>query len=481
MAVSPGDDVEALVVGGGMAGIRATVALKRAGVDRVALLEKSDQLGGVWHHNRYPGVGCDVPASTYSYGFRPADWSRLFAGGREIREYFQSVADENDVVRHVRFNTELLDAAWDDDANRWICATSAGAFRARFLVLATGVLHSAAVPDIPGKDAFTGTMFHSVRWPADFDPAGRRIAVVGTGASAIQFVPRIQPHAERLVVLQRTPPWLVPKNDKAHRQVDPRRALRRQRLLRAVLLGVFDVLVWVLRHARLSFLVSGVARRHLRDSVADPELRAILTPDYKVGCKRMLLSDDYYPAITQDNVDYVASGLAEIRAESVLTTDGREFGVDTIIWATGFHFGLQIFENVRGRDGQSVAKAFDGTFKSTTIAGCPNMFVIAGPNAVTASVPVAAEAQARYLESAITTMRRHGLDTIEVRRDAQERWTRRKDAKLRHSVWNVGGCRSYYLNDKGVNVAAWPGGMRGMARQLRSFDLDKYVVTRADV
>jgi cation diffusion facilitator CzcD-associated flavoprotein CzcO len=473
--------VEAVVVGGGVAGIRAVIALKQEGLQQIILLEKSDQLGGVWHHNRYPGVACDVPAPSYSYGFELNDWSRLFAEGAEIRDYFQRVAAENDVVRHVRFNTELLDAAWDDETSRWVCGTTTGRVRSRFLILATGVLHSEAIPDIPGAEKFAGEMFHSSAWPADFTPAGKRVAVVGTGASAIQFVPQIQPHVERLVVLQRTAPWLVPKPDVIHRRVDERRALRRQRMLRALTLSMFNMLMAVLMDARLTFLVEWMGRKHLRDSVSNPQLREALTPNYKFGCKRMLLSSDYYPAVSSNNVDYVASGLSEIRENSVTVSDGREFEVDTIIWATGFHFGLQVLDRVRDRNGETLGARFDGTprtYKGITVVGCPNMFVLTGPNSGTASIPVAAEAQSKYMASAIRTMRRDRLETFEVRPDIEESWTREKDRRLRRAVWSLGGCKSYYLSDKGINVAAWPGSMANQVRELRTFDIESYVVTR---
>ncbi|MFE3188496.1 flavin-containing monooxygenase [Nocardia sp. NPDC059240] len=481
-ANAPVDEVEAIVVGGGLSGIRTAIALKQQGLDKIVILERGSELGGVWHQNRYPGVGCDVPSPAYSYGLQPANWSRLFARGNEIRGYLQQVAADYDIVKDVRLNTELLDAAWDDVTRRWVCTTTVGEFRARFLVLATGVFETKTVPTIPGADRFTGEMFHSTDWPADFDPTGKRIAVVGTGASAIQIVPQIQPKVDRLVLLQRTPAWIVPKPDLVHAQVGSRRALFRQRFLRAVLLGISEALVVTTMKPQYAFLLERAARWHLRKSVADPELRAKLTPDYAVGCKRMLLSSEFYPAVAAENVDFVDSGMAEIRDNSVITSDGREFKADTIVFATGFAFGQQVLQRVRGRDGRVLAEKFAGTprtYRGTTMAGCPNAFMVAGANSGSASVPLTAEAQSRYIASAIATMREQGIETVEVRQEAEDDWNRYKDAKLAGSVWNAGGCTSFYVNDDGINTAAWPGSMRNQVKTLRRFDVENYTLTYA--
>ncbi|MFE3060816.1 flavin-containing monooxygenase [Nocardia sp. NPDC059239] len=481
-AGAPVDEVQAVVVGGGLSGIRTAIALKQQGLDKIVILDRGSELGGVWHQNRYPGVACDVPSPAYSYGMQPANWSRLFARGNEIRDYLQQVAADHDIVKHVRLNTELVDAAWDDVMRRWVCTTTNGTFHARFLILATGVFETKTVPTIPGAERFTGEMFHSTDWPVDFDPTGRRIAVVGTGASAIQIVPQIQPKVERLVLLQRTPAWIVPKPDVVHAKVSSRLALFRQRVLRAALLGMSEVLVVTTMKPQYAFLLERVARWHLRKQVADPELRAKLTPDYQVGCKRMLLSSEFYPAVAAENVDFVDSGMAEIHENSVVTSDGREFKADTIIFATGFKFGQQVLERVRGRDGRILAEKFAGTprtYRGTTMAGCPNAFMVAGANTGSASVPLTTEAQARYIASAIATMRERGIETVEVRQEAEDEWNRFKDAQLAGSVWNAGGCTSFYVNDDGINTAAWPGSMRNQVKSLRQFDVENYTVTYA--
>src|SRR5271155_3153986 len=336
------NEVDAVVVGGGMSGIAATIALKRQGLGSIVVLEKSDGLGGVWYHNNYPGAACDVPSPLYSYSFAAnPEWSQLFAGGSEIREYFRRVARERDVVRHVRFKTELIEARWNEATCRWICKSSGGQLSSRFLILATGHLHQPSIPAVAGIESFKGQSFHSSEWPADFDPTDKDIAVVGTGASAIQFVPEIQPRSRRLVVLQRTPAWIVPRPEVKHRAVSTRRALLRQRVLRSVLWASFELVLVAMFHPQLVGVFERIARKHLHKQISDPALREVLTPNYRFGCKRMLLSSDYYPAISSDNVDYVPSALAEVRDRSVVSADGREFAVDTIIWGTGFHFADQ--------------------------------------------------------------------------------------------------------------------------------------------
>lgn len=487
---NPGPDlgsevVEALVIGGGISGVRLTIELKRCGLRSIALLEKSDQLGGVWHHNRYPGVACDIPSSVYCYEMRPHAWTRSHAPGAEIRSYVQTVAAENDVVRHVRFNTELLDAAWDERLSRWICRTNRGRYVAKFLMLASGVLHTKVVPDIAGMQRFAGRIFHSCEWPQDFDPQGRRIAVIGTGASAIQFIPHIQKKADRLVVMQRTPPWVVAKAEQDFpANEEPRRALGRQRRLRWAWKAGLDVFVALSMRNIGTSLVEKGARSHLQKSVADPQLRALLTPQYRIGCKRPLQSNDFYPAITANNVDYVASGLAEIRERSVVAADGREFEVDTIIWGTGFTNSQGAFDLVRGRDGRSMTEVFAGTprtYRATMTAGFPNAFIVMGPNAGTYSVPLSVEMQSRYIRSAIEAMRRQDVEAIEVRPEAQDQWTRFKDAQFEKSVWNpaVGGCTSYYTTREGINVSVWPGTVKQMHKAMSApFDMESYVVTR---
>lgn len=461
-----------------MSGIRSAIALKRQGLTRIAVLEKAEEVGGVWNHNRYPGVGCDVPSPIYAYGFKPHRWRRLFAQGDEIREYFKETADETGVTRHVRLGTELLDASWDDSLGVWICTTNKGTFRSPILVLATGVLHSKAVPTVPGASTFTGQTFHSSEWPSDFDPTGKRIAVVGTGASAIQFVPEIQPLAKRLVVLQRTAPWIVPKPDVIHPQSTSRRDILRQRLMRYAIWAVVEFVLLTVKHPRFGASLEWIARKHLHDSVQDPELREILTPEYMIGCKRMLLSSAWYPAICSSNVDYVPSALREIKPNTIVAENGEEYAVDTIIWGTGFNFGQQVLDRVRGRDGRTLTERFGETprtYRATTVVECPNLFIIAGPHAGTASITTATEAQVRYLESAIATMRRKNLEWVEPRPAVEKAWMERKESILASWVWNTGGCTSYYLNSKGENVSAWPGHMLGMVRSLRTFDIENYI------
>lgn len=264
-----------------------------------------------------------------------------------------------------------------------------------------------------------------------------------------------------------------------HKKLDPPGALRRQRRLRKLVYALLETFHFVAARAERAVLVEWAARKYLRDSIKDPKLRAGLTPDYKLNCKPVVQSNKYFPAISSANVDFVASGLAEIREKSIVADDGREFEVDTIVWGTGFNTGhSEVMNRIRGRGGIEMSGT-DRAYKATTMVGCPNMFVIVGPNGVSATAPFTIEAQAEYVASAIRTMRRSGVEAVEVRSDAEREWNRRTDAKLAGSVWNAGGCMNYFLNDRGVNNAAWPGSIRNMRRQLRSFDIDNYLVTPA--
>ncbi|HVW31671.1 MAG TPA: NAD(P)/FAD-dependent oxidoreductase, partial [Acidimicrobiia bacterium] len=296
--------LEAVIVGGGLSGIAAARALRLAGVDDFVLIDKSDDLGGTWHHNTYPGCACDVPSALYCFSFKPYRWSRLFAPQAEIKRYLLEVADEHDVPRHVRLGTELAGAAWDDGAQHWVVDTGRGRLRARLLILAVGFLHAATVPDIGGLDRFPGRSFHSSRWPAGYDGAGERVAVIGTGASAVQIVPALARRAAHLSVFQRTPGWVIPKIDVVHSE-------RWNRLVgrfpaagvafQRTLWGVSEIVLQAIFHVRLARVLGAVARRNLERSVEDPDLRAALTPDYEFGCKRYLLSADWYRTLGEAN------------------------------------------------------------------------------------------------------------------------------------------------------------------------------------
>lgn len=482
-------EVEAVILGGGMCGIAAAVALKREGVEDFLVLERAERLGGTWHHNSYPGCAVDIPSHLYSFSFAlHPDWSRTFAPQPELERYVNRVAEDFGIVPHVRFGTEVLEASWDDQGQRWELQTNRGRLRARLFVAAAGPLHEPVIPELPGLSSFRGEMFHSSNWPADFDPSGRRVAVIGTGASAIQFVPAIQPEVERMTIFQRTPPWVMPKPDWRATRLE-RWAMRRvpflMRITRWAQWAPLDLLVGVVvRHPRFARLAHPIGRWHIRRAIKDPELRRKVTPKYVMGCKRTGLANNYYPALAKPNVEVVTAAAKEVREGSIVAADGSEHEVDTIIFGTGFHVLTDhpIAARIRGQRGQTLADHWQGSprgYMGTAIAGFPNMFMMFGPNIGTASGCVMAEAQLDYITGAIRAMRERGLASIEVGEEAERGFTEEVDQALRSSVFLAGGCTSYYIDKVGRVALAWPWTMWTMRRRLARFSLEPYQVRAA--
>lgn len=351
------EHVRVAVIGSGFGGLGAAVRLRREGVTDFVVLERAGAVGGTWRDNSYPGCACDVPSHLYSFSFAPnADWPRTFSGQEHIREYLERVADTFRLRPHIRFDHEVTQARWDTEKLWWEVETSQGTLTADVVISATGPLSDPKMPDIKGLDAFPGKVFHSARWDHDYDLRGKRVAVIGTGASAIQIVPAIQRDVAQLTLFQRTPPWVMPRADRAitgaerwlHRQLPFTTQARR-----GLLWGIRELQVqaFTKRPNELG-LVEQLAKRNIHRSIKDPALRAKLTPNYRIGCKRILLSNAYYPALAQPNVDVVASGLSEIRGSTLVATDGSEVEVDAIVFSTGFHVtDMPIADRVVGAEG----------------------------------------------------------------------------------------------------------------------------------
>ncbi|GAB3210447.1 flavin-containing monooxygenase [Marinactinospora thermotolerans] len=477
------------IIGTGFAGLGMAVRLKRAGLDDIVLLERADEIGGTWRDNTYPGAACDVPSHLYSFSFAPnPGWSRSFSPQPEIWDYLLRVAKDEDVVRHVRFGHELLAAHWEPDANRWRLETSGGTLTAQFLVSGTGPLSDPSIPDIPGLERFAGTVFHSARWDHDHDLRGRDVAVIGTGASAIQFVPRIQPLVRRLHLFQRTPPWIIPRHDRPISGIEQRlyRALPvTQRIARTSIYWARENYVFgFAKNPRLTKAAEALARFHLRRQVKDPWLRAKLTPDYTIGCKRILMSNDYYPALTRPNASVVTEGIAEIREHSIITRDGAEHDVDTIIFGTGFHVtDIPVAQRVHDAAGVALGERWGEdaqAFRGTTINGYPNFFLLTGPNTGLGhtSQVFMIEAQIAYVMAALRYACRNRLDRIEVRADAQDAYNTWVQNALEGTVWTSGGCDSWYLNSEGRNTTLWPTFTWSYALRTRRFDPANYLLRR---
>ena len=376
-----------VVIGAGFGGLAAAHALKDRGEEFI-VLEREQEVGGVWRDNTYPGCACDIPSNLYSLSFAPnAHWTRAFPTQPEIRDYLRRVAREHGLLPHIRFGCSLLHAAWDDAAHRWRIETSDGAITADVLIDASGPIADPSIPDLPGLDGFTGEVFHSARWSHDLDLTGRNVAVVGTGASAIQFVPQIQPLVARMTVLQRSAPWVLPRTDRATTRFERRLyaavpALQRLVRLRQYLLR--DLVLWkIIVSPRVRRIATKAALHQLHRQVADPVLRKRLTPNFELGCKRMLISNDWYPAMSAPNVEVVNAGAREVRGDSVVSSDGREHPADVIIFGTGFNVtDPPIGARLRGRDGRTLAECWNGsphTYLGVTMTNFPNLFLLRRP------------------------------------------------------------------------------------------------------
>jgi cation diffusion facilitator CzcD-associated flavoprotein CzcO len=477
--------VQVAVIGAGMSGIGAAIQLRRAGIDDFVVLERAAEPGGTWRDNTYPGCACDVPAALYSYSFAPKpDWSRAYAPQAEIRRYLLDVAGAHGVGERIRCEADVLAADWDESDQRWSLRTSGGDFAARVLVSATGPWSEPVIPPLPGLESFAGTVYHSSRWNHEHDLDGARVAVIGTGASAVQFVPEIQPRVERMTVFQRTAHWVLPKPD---RPLGPRaQALFRrypatQRALRGGIYGLGEALGVATRNPRLLGPLQRMGHAHLRRAVPDPDLRRILTPRYTIGCKRLLFSNEWYPALCEANVEVVPRAVEEVRAGSVVDGSGAEHEVDTIVLGTGFTITeLPIAERVNGRDGRNLADTWSGSptgYLGSTVHGFPNFFILLGPNVGNghSSAILLAETQIGYLVEALREMARGGLTSVEVRAEVQERFNAEVQSRLRDTVWNAGGCTSYYLDANGRNSTMFPGSTFELRRRLSRFEPGDYL------
>ena len=478
------------VIGAGFGGLGAGIRLLESGITDFVVLERSSSVGGTWRDNTYPGCSCDVRSNLYSFSFAPNPrWSHTYAPQNEIRDYLEDVADSRGLRRHLRFDTEVTSLRWDETANRWQAATTQGDLTADVVVSATGPLSEPALPDVPGLGTFPGEVFHSARWNHDCDLNGKRVAVVGTGSSAIQIVPAIQPIVGRLTVFQRTPTWVLRRPNRRVTAVEQWLYERIPPLQRLARFGDFAAREWFIgafiKHPMMMKALQRRARNNLAKSISDPELRARLTPDHVIGCRRILLSNHFYPALARPNVDVVASGLAGIEGSTLIAQDGSVHEADVIVLATGFRFvGIAFAERVRGRGGVSLAEASPGDFQAlrgTTVAGFPNLCLVMGPNSALlhSSVVQIIESQLNYIIDYIKTLDRLGIAALDVTTRAQERWSAELERRMAPTVWATGGCVSPYRSETGRIFVPWPGSILAFRRATRRVDLGEYDLIRA--
>ena len=471
-----------VIIGAGFAGLGTAIRLRQAGIDDFEILERADDLGGTWRDNSYPGCAVDVESHLYSYSFAPnPNWSQVYSPQVEIWDYIRRCADEHDVTSRIRFGHEVIGATWNEERQRWSIETTAGEVEAQFLISGMGPLSHPALPDIPGVETFAGTSFHSARWNHEHELGGERVAVIGTGCSAAQLIPEIQPRVERLLVFQRTPAWTFPRRNRRITRLE-RSLYRRfpplQRLARARQYLYRECLAFLLHRPGRMRVLEAIMRLRLRRHVPDSALRAKLTPDYRIGCKRIIISDDYHRTLTKPSVDVITAGIREIRPSSIVTEDGVEHAVDTIIFATGFGV-MQVADPLRGRDGVALAERWAPrreAYLGTTVAGYPNYFMLVGPNTATGhtSVLLYAEPQINYIIECLRHLERHGLGSVDVRPEVQAAFNDDLRERLKGTTWTSGGCNSWYLDSDGGTSAIWPGYTWQFRRALQTFDARDY-------
>lgn len=453
------------IVGGGFGGVGAAAMLRRQGYEDITVFEKGERVGGVWHRNTYPGAACDIPSHLYELSFAPNSWSRRYAPQAEIQAYVEGVARRFGVLDKIRTGTEVTAARWDEGRGRWLLETGAGSHEADFLVTACGQLSTPQVPAIPGLDGFDGPAFHTAEWRHDVDLAGKRVAVVGTGCSAIQVVPAIQPEVAQLDVYQRSPGWTFPKGDyeyPAWVRALFRRAPRLRRLDRASIFAFNELGAAAMTRQRwLLPLFRAVGRHQIKRAIDDPELRRKVTPADEIGCKRIMLTDDWYPALAQPNVELIADRVAAVTATGVLDGEGVERPADAVVLATGFasHDFVAPME-IAGRDGRSLAEVWGAVpraYLGLSVPDFPNLFLLYGPNTNggTGSVVNTLECGIGHVLAALREMDRAGADRIEVRRAAAEAFDRELRAALDNTVWHS-GCTNWYVDENGNDPSQWP-------------------------
>ena len=480
--VKQAEQVTFLIIGAGFSGLGAAIRLQQAGHTDMVILERAGDVGGTWLANTYPGCRCDVQSNLYSYSFEPKpDWSESFPSQPELWEYLRSVSSKYRLGRYLRFGHEVTAARWDSGCGRWRVSTTAGDFTARYLIAAVGALVEPSLPDIPGIESFAGMIMHSARWDNRWQAAGRRVAVVGTGASAIQIVPSIQPEVQHLTVLQRTAPFVVPHTNhpvKPHVKALYRILPASQRGSRIAIYWMRELLVLgfvkypkILKRAEIAW------RKHMESAITDPATRTQLTPPYSLGCKRVLPSNDYYPAIAKDNVSLVTEKIIEFRPEAVVTADGAEHPVDTVILATGFHVADNpMLGKISGKDGQTLAAAFGSSYLGTVVPGFPNYFQLTGANTGLghSSMLLMIESQLTYIADGIAKTLACDA-SFDVRPEVAAAYNAELQRKLPTTVWGS-GCSSWYLDSEGRNLTLWPGFTFDFRRRTREFRTSDFTI-----
>jgi cation diffusion facilitator CzcD-associated flavoprotein CzcO len=489
--VNATQQTKVLVIGGGYSGIGTAIRLNQAGIDDYILIEKAAKLGGTWRENTYPMAGADTPSIIYSFSYaRNPDWDYTFALQPQIEKYLDDVADRFEVPAHVQFNTSAEMGEWDDEAKHWVVQTNSGTIIAKYVITCAGPMHEAALPNLPGVETFTGDAFHTATWNHDVDLKGKRVAVIGTGASAIQYVPIIQKQVGKLILFQRTAPWVMPRYNRKATKL--KKAMYRRfpwinQLVADMIYAGSEGLQLLERKPSRMRPIQRIALGHLKKQVPDDEVRKGLRPDFAMGCKRILFSNTWYPAITAENAEIVSHGVSEITPTGLVDSTGVHHEADVIIYSTGFKVtDPDVAKRVRGRTGELLSELWQGSpyaYQSVAVHGYPNAFVMLGPNVGNGhgSVSTLIELLADYVVNGIETAERIGAESVEVKKHVQDVWNAEVQDSLRGTVWNDGGCSSYYIDSTGRNSAIYPWTTLRFRRDTRKFDLDDYEVTLPSV
>jgi len=475
------------IVGTGFGGIAVAVRLLQSGIQDFVMLERAADIGGVWRDNDYPGAAVDVQSQLYSFSFAPsAEWRHVFAKQPEIHTYLRQVVDDFALGDHIQFNVDVEKVRWDGSEGCWQLRTTRGECTARHVVIATGVLADPLIPALTGLETYEGVTFHSAQWNHDFDFKGKRVAVIGTGASAVQFVPELQRSVAKLTVFQRTPAWVLPRHDHEISEATRRLLRAAPGLMRLKRLKIYlqrEGAVLGFRHPKLMHSVERRARRHLASQVSDPELRAKLTPEYRIGCKRILISNDYLRSLDQANVEVVTEVVSEITHRGVADGSGVEREFDAIIFGTGFRTAqLPLTDCVIGTAGQSMSAVWAGdpaAYLGSAVAGFPNAYLVHGPNIGLGHTSVIHmfESQAKYIADAIGHVVSGGLVAVEPSAEAQAQFVGEVRKMSKTTVWTTGGCTSWYLTQSGANSSLWPGTTLNFRKRTRQFDAAAHVAT----
>ena len=486
-------NVEVLIVGAGFSGICMGIKLLEAGMNSFLIIEKSADLGGTWWENRYPGCACDIPSHLYSFSFAPStEWSRMYPGQQEIHDYLKRCVERYGLTPYLRLNTRFCEAVWNESEGVWNATAANGmSVRARVLVSGMGALHVPRYPELKGPERFKGPAFHSATWDHNVNLDGKNVAVVGTGASAIQFVPQIAPRVGKLSLFQRTPPWIVPRLDFAFSE----KWKSRFRTIPITRWALRQYIFWRQEIRVLGFLgndtfrkkVEAISLRHLARRIKDPKLRAALTPNYQLGCKRVLVSDDYYPALNRSNVELVTEGISEVREHSIVTSDGVERPVDVLIYGTGFRATEPLIGcRMIGKGGVEIHDAWKNrmsAYLGIAVTGFPNFFILLGPNTGLGhnSVVLMIEAQVRYAMKCLKLMKRKKQRVLEVRPEVQNSFVEEIYRRMSRTVWQSGGCHSWYQDQNtGEITTLWPGSVVSYLRRTRSVSAADYTLSTHD-